>query len=135
MFPANASTGTATIAGTGKITPGLLVGAIVQETWSFTGSGAILTDTVNGTLNCVLTGDDTIGNVQQGAGNFDGNCTTPCGSSTVSGSFTRGGGVVKASGSAFGSCLTGGFTAACTFVPVPPPPVTAFYATCSVTFA
>jgi len=117
-LPANAaqSTGAGTIVGTGTISPGLTQTGDPSNTFTFGGSGAVVTDTAQGLINCTVSGNDTIGSWAQGAGNFNGTCSGAV-SASVSGSYTRTGAVVTLSGTAVGTGISGVFGAACVFGP------------------
>src|SRR5690242_18189503 len=75
-LPANAaqSTGAGTIVGSGTISPGLTQDGDPSNTFTFGGSGAIVTDTGQGLVNCTVSGNDTVGSWSQGAGSFNGTC-------------------------------------------------------------
>ena len=140
-LPASAATqGNATIAGTGNIRPGLLPTGTNPQTFDFSGTGALATTdtTINGALNCAVTGDDSVGTYSQGAGSFSGSCSTSGGTSTVGGTYTRTGGQVTVTGSASGA-FSGSFSGNCGFNPTGvdtstvPPRITAFSVTCTFT--
>ena len=114
--PASASTGVATIAGTGNFAVGLGLNGPPQD-FDFNGQGAIATDSAQGEILCGLAGQDTIGSIAQGQGVFDGECDTTAGQTFVQGVFTRVGTFVDVSGIANG-VVTGIFTGSCVFSPL-----------------
>jgi hypothetical protein len=120
-LPASADTGAASIAGTGTISPGLTQTGDPGQTFTFGGDGAAATTTQHDTIHCNVTGNDTIGSWNQGAGSFSGNCTgSGGGASSVSGTYTRTGGAVTVSGTATatnGGGFSGNFNGACAFSP------------------
>jgi hypothetical protein len=121
-LPASADTGAASIAGTGTISSGLLLGGDPWgEAFTFGGDGAVATTTQHDTIHCNVSGNDTIGSWTQGAGGFSGNCTgSGGGASSVSGTYTRTGGAVTVSGTATatnGGGFSGNFNGACVFTP------------------
>jgi len=139
-LPASASTGSASIAGTGQLSRGLTQAGDPGQTFTFGGSGALATDSAQGTINCAVSGNDTIGSWSQGAGSFSGTCTGAA-SASVAGNYVRTGGTVTVSGTASGG-FSGGFNGACAFSPtnVDPgsnPPstlkITAFAVSCTFT--
>jgi hypothetical protein len=138
MLPANAvSEAGFTIAGTGAISPGLTVAGGAQSfTFSGTGGGAGTDNTGTpqaGAISCSVSGNDTIGTLSQGSGNFSGSCNTPCGTNGVSGSFTRNGGSVTANGDITSGCFgPWTITIICTFGPTSPPPVISFALHCVI---
>jgi hypothetical protein len=135
MVPANASTGAASISGSGTIAPGLTTSGPSPQSWALSASGVIVADGVPGLFVCDIDGTDTIGTVQQGTGSFAANCTsTTCGKVVASGVFNRNGNAITASGTLAG-CVSGQLTAGCTFVPsTTTPRVTSFQSTCNVVF-
>jgi len=114
--PASASTGIATIAGTGHFAAGLGLNPVAQG-FNFNGEGVIATDSAAGTLACAIVGEDFIGTVAQGVGPFNGNCAVGSGASVVAGNFTREGTFLTVTGVANGA-VTGGFTGTCVFSPL-----------------
>lgn len=139
-LPASAATqGNASIAGTGTISPGLLPTGTNPQTFDFSGTGTLATTdtTINGVLNCAVSGDDSIGTYAQGSGSFNGSCSTSGGSSTVTGNYDRSGGHVTVTGTATGA-FSGSFSGHCAFNPTGvgvgvPPTITAFSVTCTFT--
>ena len=115
-LPASASTGTATIAGTGNISPGLTQTGDNSNHFTFGGDGAVATDTAQGQIHCTVSGNDTIGSWSQGAGSFSGTCTGSA-SASVAGNYVRTGGTVTVSGTASGG-FSGSFNGACAFAPI-----------------
>jgi hypothetical protein len=130
--PANASTGGASLAGSGTISPGL---PAPGDTWTFSGTGAVATDRVQGLFSCTVNGNDSIGSYTQGAGSFSGSCTTACGTSTVNGSFTRVGGLITLSGTASGGCMSATFTGDCSFEPTSFPVIRSYESACDLTLS
>jgi len=121
-LPANASTGFFTLSGSGTISPGLTTVPTAQ-TWTFAGSGVAVTDTYVGTINCTLTGNDTIGTVAQSQGTFSGTCVT-AGAEPFSGAFTRVGETETVSGYIGPGAITGTVTGRCDWEPTSAPTVT-----------
>lgn len=130
-LPASASTGAATIAGGGTISPGLTVGGGAQ-TFSFNGSGTAATDSYQGSFSCTVNGNDSIGTIAQGAGSFTGNCVAGTTTEPVTGSYTRVGGAVKLDGTIGPGPVSGTFTGACTFEATSAPTVTSYDVQCHV---
>jgi hypothetical protein len=130
-LPASASSGAATISGSGGISPGLTTTGGPQ-TFSFSGSGTAATDTYQGAFSCTVNGNDTIGTVQQGSGGFTGSCTAGATTEPVSGTYVRVGAAVNLSGSIGPGPVSGTFTGACTFEAGGLPPVVAFQVQCHV---
>lgn len=148
MLPASADSGVAAGAfvGTGGIAPGLSSGGGFQN-YTLTGNGAIAgVDTTHpgpvvGTVSCNLSGTDTIGTPQAGAGAVNGGCTvsnvTPAGGENCAfsgGSYNRTAVLVTASAGV--TCtgtvpVAGSLTAVCVFVPLSAPPITSFAVICA----
>jgi hypothetical protein len=137
-LPASASTGFATVAGTGTISPGLTQAGDPGQSWTFGGTGIVVTDTEQDTITCTVAGNDTIGSWNQGVGGFNGTCTGSRGGSTsVTGTYTRTGSAVTVSGRATnnnGGGFSGDFNGACGFSPTNIDPstqrITAFGVSC-----
>jgi hypothetical protein len=107
VAPAGASTGdSATLAGTGSISPGLTTTPTAQ-TFSFSGNGAGTVGGVTGQYSCSVNGNEPAGTTIQGSGAFNGSCNTPCGSAGVSGNFTRTIGTVTGTATFTSGCLSG----------------------------
>jgi hypothetical protein len=132
------SLGGMSIAGTGTVSPGLTQAGDPGQTFTFGGSGAVATTTQHDTINCNVTGNDTIGSWNQGSGGFSGNCTgSGGGSSSVTGTYTRIGSAVTVSITAT-KTNAGGFSGAlngsCGFSPSNVDPntqrITGFTLTC-----
>ena len=136
-LPANAGVNDrVAIAGTGGISPGLTtgIGSGSTQTFTFDGTGAGAVSGQIGTYRCSVTGNDTIGTVQQGTGGFSGTCTTPCGTVGVSGSYVRTLLVVTATGTITSGCLTGlSFSGNCSFTPTSATPITSYEVNCQFT--
>lgn len=136
-LPAGATTGAASLTGTGTISPGLTETGGAQS-FTYSGTGVIAADTSQGLLSCTWTGNDSIGTLEQGAGSLSGSCSTPQGSATLSGSYVRTGVVVTIDGSWVGAGVAGLFTAGCTFtgttiaVPPIPPSIKGFALWCVI---
>jgi len=145
-LPASADTGTATIAGTGTISPGLTQAGDPGQTFTFGGTGAAATSAVHDAITCTVAGNDTIGSWAQGAGSFAGNCvgSVTAGTSSVSGNYTRTGAAVTVSGIATATSpggFSGTFDGGCVFAPtdlhttdtaIPPTvKIDAFFVTCA----
>lgn len=73
--------GAVVLVGTGTMQP--------DGYFSYGADGAGTAGGDNGTLNCTITGNDDVGTINQSIGDYTGNCTTPCGAVTVSGSYDR----------------------------------------------
>ncbi|MDQ1685448.1 MAG: hypothetical protein QOC82_2185 [Frankiaceae bacterium] len=131
VVPAGASTGdAATIAGSGTISPGLTTTPTAQSI-TFSGNGAGTIGGVTGSYSCTVNGNDPAGTVQQGSGAVNGNCNTPCGSVSVSGSFSRTGATVTGSVTVNAGCLINHVIAIiCNFVPTSGPTVTSYALIC-----
>jgi len=124
--PASATVGAATLTGTETYSPGLSSSPAFQ-TFSLSASGAIATDTVQGTINCSWSGSSSIAETYAaGQGSLSGSCLTSAGTSSVSGTYTRTGVVVTIDGTWVGAGVAGVFNAFCqqtpTSVSVPPVP-------------
>jgi len=127
--PATASTGFATIAGGGTISPGLTVGG-GSQTFSFNGSGTAVTDTYTGSFSCTVNGNDILGTLAEGSGSFTGNCIAGATTEPVSGTYLRVGGALHLNGNIGPGPINGSFTGACTFEATATPTVTSYDVQC-----
>jgi len=120
--------GAVVIAGTGSFERGLGAG---PQFFTFGGEGAGTAGGDNGTLDCTITGNDTVGTTNQGNGDYAGNCTTPCGAVSVSGSYSRVSAEMSMIGNFTSGCLApSSVAAACLFTPVGALAVTNFALAC-----
>ena len=116
-MPANAaSQGVMNLTGAG--TEALTAGFTGAKAFTFHGDGMLVTTdtTINGGLTCDIAGDDEVGTYLEGAGSFSGSCSTNAGTTTISGTYTRTGGLVTETGSASGA-FSGTFSGTCAFAP------------------
>ncbi|MDQ1700666.1 MAG: hypothetical protein QOG34_2529 [Frankiaceae bacterium] len=127
--PASAAPGSFTLAGSGTITPGLILNP-VQEALTYSGSGFAAAATYVGPISCTWVGNDTIGTLVQSAGDFAGKCTTLLLTEDIAGTYTRTGSAVTMKGHIGLAPLVGDFTASCSFV-TGPPPATAYQQSCT----
>jgi len=121
-LPASADTGTATITGTGTISPGLTQAGDPSNSFTFGGTGVAATTGQHDAITCTVSGNDTIGSWTQGAGSFSGNCNGAVtgGASSVAGTYTRTGSAVTVAGTATktnAGGFSGNFNGACAFSP------------------
>src|SRR5438067_2450308 len=113
-LPASAETGVMTISGSGTISPALTL-AGGQQTWTLSSSGVVATTATQGIVNRSWTGTDS-GTIAAGSGSFTGTCSTPVGSASIIGNYSRSGTVWTINGTASGGGITGGFGAGCKMV-------------------
>jgi hypothetical protein len=121
MAPAGATMHEVTLTGSGTISPGLTQAGDPGQTFTFAGTGVVVGDAVNGVINCVWAGNDTIGSYNQGAGGFYGSCsdalTDPDYPMSIVGSYTRTGEIMTISASATGGGLDGFWSGICEWAP------------------
>ncbi|MBV9368189.1 MAG: hypothetical protein JO074_00035, partial [Frankiales bacterium] len=122
---ANATVHAVTLTGSGTISPGLTPSGYPGQTFTFGGTGVVVGDAIQSTINCVWAGDDTIGSINQGAGRFAGSCADLYSDSnyddgswvSISGSYTRTGEVMTISATATGGGLDGAWGGVCEWAP------------------
>ena len=117
-LPANASTGSLVLIGTGSISPGLTQAGGTSQSFWFGASGVLVsTDGVILNITCTVTGNDIIGSWSQGLGSFSGSCYVPGGPTPVTGSYTRTGASVTMNVWFSGGLLNGPFIGGCGWAP------------------
>jgi len=122
-----ALSGAVVLVGTGTMQPDFQGG----EYFTYGADGAGTAGGDNGTLNCTITGNDTIGTTNQGAGDYAGSCTTPCGAVNISGSYNRTSAEISMIGYVTSGCLgPASLTGNCLFTPVGALVVTNFALAC-----
>ncbi|MHB8450965.1 MAG: hypothetical protein ACYDAQ_11030 [Mycobacteriales bacterium] len=135
--PAYASAGTAAVAGSGRILPGLTTTPTAQSLVTFTGTAVVAGTSGSGDYNCSFSGSSNgfLETVLVGNGSVTGTCsgTVPVAQSfNCSVSYHRNVNVVTLAGSCTGS-VTGTLAAAgCVFEPTSNP-VTSYELQCDVT--
>ena len=137
--PANATVGAMAMAGSGTISPGLTATGY-PNTFTFSGEGVVVADTVQGLISCSWTGEDTIGTFTQGAGGFAGSCNDPLTDPsnwndrvTVNGSFTRTGELMTISATASGDGIDGFLSGVCEWIPTSAPALVSYFDVCNYT--
>lgn len=130
--PANATVSEIPIVGEGTISPGLTV-AGGPQTFTFAGTGVVISDSEQVLVTCFWTGDDTIGTIDLGSGNFSGNCTDGVGTAFISGSYTRSFDTMSVTAEVSGGGLYGTWIGDCQWYPTTLPPITTYSDACMYT--
>lgn len=131
--PALAATASATVVGSGTISPGLTT-TPTDQTFAFSGTTVVAgTSGVSGVYTCSVSGSSTVAEtVVSGAGTGTGTCTKSGATIDVAVSYLREAGSVTLSGSTSGA-ISGSVAGECSFEPTDANPVTAFELQCEVT--
>ena len=133
--PAFASTGTAAVAGSGTISPGLTTVGHSQSI-TFGGTAVVAGTTGSGTYTCNFTGtSDILETIQTGDGNASGTCngTVPTVQSfTCTVHYTRTGGVVTLTGNCTGSVNGPLAAAGCVLEPTSANPAKSYELQCDL---
>jgi len=133
--PASAATGVLVLAGGGTYSPGMLLSSPSPQTFTYAGTGALVTTTqtttVHGIESCSWSGSTSSDTALGGTGTFDGSCSGTV-TTVISGTYIRSNVAELTFTASAPGLASGTLTGVCAFVPTTAPSVTSYELDCTI---